>query len=414
MTRSTADRRRFRFVGIPGWLTVTALLLSALPLLAADKWELQYEHLDKEFDLRLVDVAFVDTKRGIAIGYIDSRTRDRQRAVNLVTSDGENWTLFEVRRQCVDVHALPSGLLYAACDDGIYRSQEMGRDWRRVARLRDIEAIWFNDDQHGIAVGAEAGLYRTTDGGNNWQEIQTEPPISTTKEFTVLKHVSFIGDKIGFATGWSRPPRNRDRIPDWLVPDRAMSQRDTPHVNVFLDTSDGGITWRNQEISMFGEVVVTELGPDRTGLTLVNFSNGFEYPAELYFFSWPQGELTRVFREKNRAVTDVSVPDQGPVYLVAVQPVGQLFWSPIPGRLRISRSADFETWEDMEVDYRATGRRARIEAVNADNVWVVTDTGFVLKLKRDGSELPERKLPQQKPAARKESPVAAPANGDNN
>jgi len=162
-------------------------------------------------------------------------------------------------------------------------------------------------------------------------------------------------------------------------------------VNLFLDSNDGGVTWRSQQVSMFGEVVSTELGLDRIGLTLVNFSNGFEFPAEVFAFSWPNGSMQRVFREKQRAVTDISVPETGPVYLAAVEPQGQLYWSPIPGRLKVLRSADLVTWEEMEVDYRASARRASLEAYDPRNVWIVTDTGMILKLKLADNPLPSRK-----------------------
>ncbi|MCW5966515.1 MAG: hypothetical protein KIT83_20930 [Bryobacterales bacterium] len=382
---------------MPHLFGLLVLLIAGAGLRAADSWELQYQHLDKEYDLRLVDVAFVDAKRGLAVGYIDSRTRDRQRPVNLVTTDGTTWRLFEVKKRCDDVFALGSGILFAACEDGIYRSDELGSDWKRVARLKDIESVWFLNERRGFAVGASKGFYETQDGGQRWAPVATKPEISTNPDVTTLRHIHFVGERHGFVTGWSRPPTNRDRIPDWLMPDRAMQQRDTPHVNVFADTSDAGATWRAQEVSMFGEVVTTELGPDHVGMTLVNFSNGFEYPAEVFYFRWPNGEMVRTFREKRRAVTDVAVPERGPVYLAAVEPVGQLYWSPIPGRLRVLRSADFMTWEEMDVDYRASARRASIEAYDPDNVWLVTDTGMILKLKRDGGSLPERSKPTAPP-----------------
>lgn len=390
--------------------TVFAIMLSVLAgsarIQAADSWELQYQHLDSEYDLRLVDVAFVDAQRGVAIGFITSRLRERVRPVNLVTADGKTWTLFEVKRMCQDIFALPSGILFAACDDGIYRSDEMGRDWNRIARLRDIEKVWFLNERRGFAVGVEKGFYVTQDGGRKWAPVTPSPEISTNKDHTTLRHISFANSNTGFVTGWSRPPRGQEPLPDWLTPDRALRQRDTPHVNVFLDTGDGGATWKTQEVSMFGEVVTTSMGQDGMGLSLVNFSNGFEYPAEVFFFAWPQGEMQRVYREKHRAVTDLAVPARGYVYLAAVEPGGQLYWSPIPGKLRVIRSADFSNWEEMEVDYRASARRARVEAYDPENVWIITDTGMILKLKREDA-LPTRVAPP-KPAAEEPTPAPAP------
>lgn len=379
-----------RAVGLSLLVCITVWLFIGAGARAADTWELQYQHLDKEYDLRLLDVAFVDAKRGVAVGFIDSRTRERQRPVNLVTTDGASWKLIEVKKRCTDIFALRSGILFAACEDGIYRSDELGSDWKRLARLKDIESVWFLNERRGFAVGAEKGFYETQDGGQSWAPVATTPSFSTNADFTILRQIHFADDKHGFLTGWSRPPTNRDRIPDWLMPDRAMVQRDTPHVNLFADTADGGSTWRSTEVSMFGEVVSAKLGQDHIGLTLLNFSNGFEYPAEVHYFEWPGGKMHRVFREKNRAVTDITIPQQGPVYLAAVEPAGQLYWSPIPGKLRVLRSADFVKWEEMTVDYRASARRAVLEAFDADNVWLVTDTGMVLKLNRGGEALPSR------------------------
>ncbi len=375
-----------------GWMRIlAALLMSALlQVHAADSWELQYQHVDKEFDLRLVDVAFIDAQRGVAIGFIESRTRERQRPVNLVTTDGKTWKLVEVKKYCSDIFALSSGILFAACDDGVYRSDELGSDWKRVARLKDIEAVWFLNERYGFAVGAGKSFYETQDGGQRWAPVATVPSISTNSDYTTLRHIHFVNGKQGFVTGWSRPPTNRDRVPDWLIPDRATRQRDTPHINVFADTSDAGANWRAQEVSMFGEVVSTKMGPDQIGLTLVNFSNGFEYPAELHYFEWPNGGMHRVYREKRHAITDIAIPERGPVYFVAVEPTGQLYWSPIPGRLRVMRSADFQSWEEMKVDYRASARRAVLEAYDTENVWMLTDTGMVLKLNRGGGVLPSR------------------------
>jgi hypothetical protein len=389
-----------------GCALLLALFTGALTAISADSWELQYQHLDKEYDLRLIDVAFIDARRGLAIGFIDSREQERQRPVNLVTVDGKTWSLFEVKRMCTDVFALPSGILFAACEDGIYRSDEMGKDWKRTARLRNIVGLWFLNERQGFAVGTGKGLYATQDGGNRWAPVTPNPEIRTNKDYTVLRHIAFAGQKAGFITGWNRPPRGREPLPDWLDPDRAMRQRDTPHVNIFLDTADGGATWNTQEVSMFGEVVSTKPGADGIGLTLVNFSNGFEFPSEVFAFTWPKGQMQRAYREKHRAITDVAVPPKGYVYLAAVEPTGQLYWSPIPGKLRVIRSVDFVKWEEMEVDYRASARRARLEAFDENNIWIVTDTGMILKLKRE-EDLPAR-VPPQRSQERPAQSTAAP------
>lgn len=366
---------------------------------AEGKWELQYQHIDSEYDLRLFDIAFVDANRGIASGVLDSRKRDRVKPVNLVTTDGKTWTVVETKQACQDLFALPEGILYAACDDGIYRSEEMGKDWKRQAKLSNILQVWFLNAQRGFAVGAERSFYETSDGGKKWAPVETTPKLTTSKDYTILKHIDFANPSNGLITGWSRVPKNREFLPDWMTPDRAMRQRDTPHVNFIIDTRNGGATWGSQEVSMFGEIVAAKISPDGIGLGLVNFSNAFEFPAEVFYFGWPSGATARVFREKNRAVTDIALPPRGPVYLLAVEPSGQLFWSPVPGRLKVLESVDLENWTEMDVDYRASATRATFGVLDEANIWAITDTGTVLKLNRDSAALPDRKLPKPKAPA---------------
>lgn len=384
-----------KLVGIASLL----LWIASSFAVAEGKWELQYQHIDSEFDLRLFDIAFVDANRGIASGVLNSRKRDKVKPVNLVTTDGKTWTVVETKKACQDLFALPEGILYAACDDGIYRSEEMGKDWKRQAKLSNILQVWFLNAQRGFAVGAERSFYETSDGGKKWSPVETTPKLTTSKDYTILKHIDFANPANGIITGWSRVPKNREFLPDWMTPDRAMRQRDTPHVNFIIDTRDGGATWGSQEVSMFGEIVAAKISPDGIGLGLVNFSNAFEFPAEVFYFGWPSGTTARVFREKNRGVTDIALPPRGPVYLLAVEPSGQLFWSPVPGRLKVLESVDFENWTEMDVDYRASATRATFGVLDAANIWAITDTGMVLKLNRDTAALPDRKLPKPKAPA---------------
>lgn len=361
---------------------------------AEGKWELQYQHIDSEYDLRLFDIAFIDANRGVASGILNSRKRDKVKPVNLVTTDGKTWTVLETKKACQDLFALPEGILYAACEDGIYRSEEMGKDWKRQAKLSNILQIWFLNARRGFAIGAERSFYETSDGGEKWAPVETTPNLTTSKDYTILKHIDFANPANGIITGWSRVPKNREFLPDWMAPDRAMRQRDTPHVNFIIETRDGGASWRTQEVSMFGEIVAAKISSDGAGLGLVNFSNAFEYPAEVFYFGWPSGTTARVFREKSRAVTDIALPSRGPAYLLAVEPSGQLFWSPIPGRLKVLESLDLEHWSEMEVDYRGSATRATFGVLDAANIWAVTDTGLILKLNRGSALLPDRSFPK--------------------
>jgi hypothetical protein len=89
---------------------------------------------------------------------------------------------------------------------------------------------------------------------------------------------------------------------------------------------------------------------------------------------------TRVYGDKSRAVRDFALLPGGDVIVVAVERQGKSNDLPIPGKLKIMRSGNLQTWIDMDVDYRAVATRASMAAVDARNVWVATDTGMILKL----------------------------------
>jgi hypothetical protein len=365
---------------------------------AAGKWELQYEHIDTEDELRLFDVAFIDANRGIASGLLTSRKSERVRPVNLVTTNGKTWTVVQTKKACQDLFALPQGILFAACEDGIYRSEEMGKDWERQAKLKNVTRVWFVSPLRGFAIGSEKSFYETSDGGKRWSAVKTNPDLTTSKEYSSLHHIDFADEKNAIITGWSRIPRaGRELFPDWMTPDRAVRQRDTPHVNFLIDSRDGGATWSAQEVSMFGEIVSARLSADGTGLGLINFSNAFEFPSEVFVFRWPSGVTERVFREKNRAITDIALPKSGPAYLIGIEPGGALFWSPIAGRLKILESTDFHEWTEMDVDYRASATRASFAVLDPANIWAFTDTGKILRLSRDFTALPQRTPPPRRP-----------------
>ena len=91
------------------------------------------------------------------------------------------------------------------------------------------------------------------------------------------------------------------------------------------------------------------------------------------------GQGASVYADKLRAVTDIALIRSGPAYLAASEVAGRIR-APIPGRLRMLVSEDLKLWREMEVDYRANARRSVLAAVDANNVWVATDTGMILKL----------------------------------
>ena len=72
------------------------ILLCALVLPAAERWEIQYSYAELQSSLVIADLKFPSAKRGIAAGYtIDNK---KSKPTVLLTSDGgEHWTLVPVK-----------------------------------------------------------------------------------------------------------------------------------------------------------------------------------------------------------------------------------------------------------------------------------------------------------------------------
>jgi hypothetical protein len=67
-------------------------------------------------------------------------------------------------------------------------------------------------------------------------------------------------------------------------------------------------------------------------------------------------------------------------YLAAVEPPGKLNSLPIPGKVKMLTTLDFETWTEMEVDYKAVARSLVLAGPDPDHQWAATDTGMILHL----------------------------------
>jgi hypothetical protein len=131
---------------------------------------------------------------------------------------------------------------------------------------------------------------------------------------------------------------------------------------------------------MFGQITRARLSPDGWGLGLIEFSDTFEWPSEVMFLNWKTGSQKRIYREKERKVTDVAIAGpKGPVYLAGVEHFGKLQDLPVPRKVVIIHSEDAEHWTEMPVDYRAVARRVILATAGPEDLWAATDTGMILK-----------------------------------
>lgn len=361
-------------------LAAGILLALLVPAKAAERWRLQFHHDEAKSSLLLNDLAFASPTRGVAIGAVDQK--GKVKPAMLVTSDGgQKWEFVECKEPGLTLFFLNENAGWMVTEKGVWKTEEAGRQWKKLSDQKNLLRVHFLDETRGFGIGLRKTFVETSDGGRTWKPVAGMDSIKATEEFTAFTSIAFADGKHGIVAGASTPPRGRPpQFPEWMDPEAAARRRQWPSMTILVETKDGGSTWKPVTTSLFGRITRIRLAPDGIGLSLIEFFDAFEWPSEVLRVDWKTGNSERVFRRKDRAVTDLVRFPGGPVYLAAVETPGELRRTPIPGRLRILRSPDTRTWTEMDVDYRATAGRAVFAASAGGHYWVATDTGMILKL----------------------------------
>jgi Photosynthesis system II assembly factor YCF48 len=352
---------------------------AAGPSQNAERWRRLYFYERLDSSLVINDFKFLNAQRGIAAGFLlDKNGKIKPTALNS-DDGGVHWTLAPLKEVPISLFFLDEKHGWMVADKSIWQSQDGGHAWAKISSLDDAVRVHFVNPQHGWAVGEQKKVYETTDGGKAWTELPAAAQPESTPELTVYNWIDFAGVSAGIITGWNQPP-SKSLLPDWMSPTSQRSRKETPRVSIFLQTKDGGKTWDASTGSLFGHVTCVRLALSGYGLGVIEFSDSFEWPSEVFRIDWNTAKSDRVFREKNQLITDVALPPASPAYIAGIEKQDRLTDSPVPGKLKVWRSDDLDNWQPMEVDYRATAHKAMISAVDAANVWVATDTGTILKL----------------------------------
>ena len=300
----------------------------------------------------------------------------------MITSDGgDNWTLVKLKETGRSLFFLDDSIGWMVTAKGVWQTVESGLTWRKISKKRGILRVCFLDEGHGFAVGEKKAIYETRDGGRHWTPLPVADEPKTTKDYTTYSWIEFGNHRQGTIIGSSDPPqRSRSRYPEWMEPDRVVRQRQWPSLSIVTQTGDGGKSWKPATTSIFGHITRVRMAHDGRSLLLIRFQNSFEWPCEVYVADPRTGKIDRVFRRKDRSITDVAWTNDGTAYLAGYEPTGKLLDNPIPGRLVVLRSKDLTNWEEMEVDYRGSAHFAMLAAPGASDVWLATDIGMILKL----------------------------------
>ena len=199
-------------------------------------------------------------------------------------------------------------------EKGIWQTEESGRSWHKLKlpkEVKEIVQVYFLDARHGWAIGGKKSVFETTDGGASWTPVAAAAKPGANPEYTTYGCIAFASGKSGVISGWDIPPRRSESVPDWMDPEKARKKRQWPNMSIFLQTNDAGKTWEVSTASLFGRLSRMSFSPNGLGLGLMEFNDDFEWPSEVYRVKSPDGKSVRVFREKNRWITDVLVTRTG-------------------------------------------------------------------------------------------------------
>ena len=334
------------------------------------------------------------TTRCIGAGIVGDM-KYRVKGATVVTSDGgRHWTMEDFADDPVSLFFLPEtrstpGIGWMAAQQGIWKTDEGGRSWKRIAPLKGIVQTYFLDAMHGFAIGYPKAIYETNDGGSTWVKSAAAQLAPGKADQVVYECIAFQG-KQGVILGRPMKQRVRGQYPIWMIPnaERYRQQHESP---VFmLQTLDGGKTWIFDSGALLGVVTELSFTKDKHVLALMEYHDLYALPSAVMRINLGAPGRELVFERKDRAVRDIAVLDDGAVLLAAVEPPGNTNQVPVPGKLKMLRASDLKTWQEMDVDYRADAQRAAIAAPDARHAWVATDTGMILALTAEGRDGPKQ------------------------
>ncbi len=349
----------------------------------AQRWQIQYFYDQDKAHLEIVDLQFPSATRGVAVGVIVAAKRPPQ-PTSVVTSDGgAHWQALPLKEMPVSLFFLNENVGWLVTAKGVWRTLEMGKTWAKLPKPPgQIYRVYFADDKNGWAVGPRKTVLETHDGGQKWAPVTVATKQPGDVQYSAYTWIAFATPQAGVITGWNIPPRNVFyQRPDWVDPQAALHRRESPHLSYSLSTRDGGKTWIQNSASLFGTVSRIRMKGDGSGLGLLEYGPGFLYPSEAYWLDWNTGKNGSAYKDAKFAVSDVWLTKDGTAYLAGNVPPGQL-GGVIPGRVQVLVSKDLAKWDPMEVDYRAEALQTFLAAPDDENIWLATDTGMILKLKR--------------------------------
>ena len=364
------------------------VFLATLHALAAGKWNVAFLHDQDNSSLILRAIEFPSDQRGIAIGVLVEKNSG-PRPVALVTANGgQSWDQVRIKEEPLAIACHTDEVCWISTLRGVWRTEEGGREWKKISNTKGILKMQFVSATHGWAGGIGKSAWETTDGGKTWTLLPILKEVNAKPEYAMFSAIS-IHDKIGLIGGNSRPPRKDDSLyPDWMVPEESAKRREWPGMMILLETRDGGKSWKNSTNSVFGTLTALRIRPEGTSaIALLEYFHTFETPSEVLSVDFKSGRSPSIFRDKDTAISDVSLSPGGATVIAGTEVTG-LRSLPIPQKVRffeanVDLTATSFVWLKLDVDYRVTARRVQLARKPNGQLWAITDTGFILRLDRE-------------------------------
>ncbi|MDP8201734.1 MAG: carboxypeptidase regulatory-like domain-containing protein [Candidatus Tenebribacter burtonii] len=148
------------------------------------------------------------------------------------TDSGENWTAgtFNAGTGLSQIFAVDDMTCWAVfntgADQGLYKTTDGGANWINMnagyGASSFTNVIHFFNDNDGFAQGDPIDgyyeLYTTTNGGDNWTRVpEADIPVPTTGEFGITGNYYAVGDNIWYGTNLGRIFYSTDKGYTWDV-----------------------------------------------------------------------------------------------------------------------------------------------------------------------------------------------------
>lgn len=345
---------------------------------AAPRWNMQffYDHADS--NLSIDDLECPTAQHCVAGGSIDDKKGHEQGVVVVSSDAGQHWSQFEVKERPISLFFLDAGRGWMVTDRGLWATVEGGRTWTKLESRKGILQAWFLDPDHGYIAGGKGLVEETHDGGKNWTKMAVggQVPGATTINYELITFRGAHGVIVGAPESSGAEPELLERGQSGRLP-RATGKL------VLLETLDGGKKWTAGSVLIDGQLEQLCLSNKGYVVSLITYPDP-KYPVGSALYETPLGAKDGriVFAERDRVASDIALLDNGGAVLAAIEPPGNSTQVPIPGKLKMLESDNLKLWKEMDVDYRAVAERVVIAAADAQNIWVATDTGAILKLAR--------------------------------